>query len=242
MHGVLDIGHAPHRVALGIDIRERGFLQGFSRFLKLFKKERIPYRILFLDASDYALLQRFSETRHRHPLGFRLSRAIHEERKKLREIKALADKVIDTSGMALGELKEVLSGALELRKAREMSLAVLSFGYKYGIPLDADLVMDVRFLPNPNYQKSLRHRTGLHAPVRRFVLKHPWAKTFLNSFLKLLRSTLPWYIREGKSYLTLAVGCTGGRHRSVSIARAIAQALRQDGYAAREFHRDIDRV
>lgn len=229
------------RVALGIDIREGKFLKDLARSLRSLRHKGFAYRILFLDASDRAVVQRFSETRHRHPLGTNVLAAVKKERKILTDIKAISDKVIDTSQMTLGELKETLSEALELRHTQEMNLSVVSFGYKYGLPMDADLVMDVRFIPNPNYVPTLRPRNGLDASVRRYVLGQAASRDFLSRYVGLVRSILPHYIREGKSYLTIAVGCTGGRHRSVCITHYLVRQLEQGGYAVREFHRDIHR-
>lgn len=229
------------RVALGIDIREGQFLRDLSHALATLRKKGFEYRILFLDAADRVVLQRFSETRHRHPLGTNITTAIKQERKILTEIKALADKVIDTSQMTLGELKETVSQALELKRTREMSLSIVSFGFKYGVPLDADLVMDVRFMPNPNYVPRLKPRSGLDPAVRRYLLEFPATREFLTRYSGLIRSLLPQYIREGKSYLTIAIGCTGGRHRSVYVTQHLAQELHKGGYAVREFHRDIQR-
>ena len=229
------------RVALGIYIREGRFLKDLESSLGVVRDKGFDYRILFLDASDRAIVQRFSETRHRHPLGANIIEAVKLERKLLLDIKAMADKVIDTSGMTLGELKETLSMALELHGTKEMNLSVVSFGYKYGLPLDADLVVDVRFMPNPNYEPKLKSKCGLDRPVQNFLLRLPQATDFLARFAALLRSLLPHYIREGKSYLTVAVGCTGGRHRSVFVTHYLSKALQKDGYAVREFHRDIHR-
>ena len=203
------------RVALGMDIREGRLLKGLPATLKRLKERGIDYRVLFLDAADTAVVQRFSETRHRHPLGMKIAEAIHKERKQLLPIKEIADKVIDTTGMTLGELKEALSQTLELTRTREMTLSIVSFGYKFGLPMDADIVMDVRFLPNPNYVRRLRRLTGLNASVQHYILGQPAARKFLDEYLKIIKNLLPQYVREGKSYLTLAVGCTGGHHRSV---------------------------
>ncbi len=233
--------NGPTRVALGIDIREGKFLKDLESSLGIMHDKGFDYRILFLDASDRVIVQRFSETRHRHPLGVNIVESMKEERKILLDIKAMADKVIDTSGMTLGELKETLSMALELQGTKEMNLSVVSFGYKYGLPLDADLVMDVRFMPNPNYEPKLKHKTGLDKAVQNYLLKLPVAVDFLKRFGDMLRAVLPQYIREGKSYLTVAVGCTGGHHRSVFVTHHLAKALQQEGYAVREFHRDIHR-
>ncbi len=229
------------RVALGMDIREGKSLEALPEQLKRLKEKGVEHRVLFLDASDDAVIHRFSETRHRHPLGIKLGEAIKEERRILLPLKEIADKVLDTSKMTLGELKEAISQTLELTRTREMTLSVVSFGYKYGIPLDADIVMDVRFLPNPNYVPALRKQTGLQAGVQRYILGQPAARKFLDSYLSLIEELLPQYIREGKSYLTIAIGCTGGRHRSVFITRYLAQKLRGGGTPIQEFHRDVDR-
>ena len=227
------------RVALGVDIREGKFLAGLPAILKRLKTRGVAHRILFLEASDAVVIRRFSETRHRHPLGKKVDQAIREERRRLLPLKEIADKVIDTTTMTLGELKERLSETLELTRAREMSLNVVSFGYKYGLPMDADIVIDVRFLPNPNYMPRLRRLTGLHALVQSHILRQPIARRFLNDYLHLVNALLPHYVREGKSYLTIAVGCTGGRHRSVFVARYLARKLRLSGHSIQEFHRDI---
>lgn len=229
------------RVALGIDVREGKFLKDLEASLGVVRDKGFDYRILFLDAADRAIVQRFSETRHRHPLGTNIVEAVRQERKILLDIKAIADKVIDTTGMTLGELKETLSMALELQGTKEMNLSIVSFGYKYGLPLDADLVVDVRFMPNPNYEPKLKKFSGLDRAVQSYLLRQPSATDFLAKFLDMLQALLPHYIREGKSYLTVAVGCTGGRHRSVFVTQHLAKSLQRDGYAVREFHRDIHR-
>lgn len=227
------------RVALGMDIREGRSIESLPSILKRFKAGGLEHRVLFLDAADSAVIQRYSETRHRHPLGKKIDEAIREERKRLLPIKEIADKVIMTTGMTLGELKEKLSETLELTRTREMTLAILSFGYKYGLPMDADIVIDVRFLPNPNYIPRLRKLTGLNGGVARYILGQPVARKFIADYLKLITGLLPHYVREGKSYLTIAVGCTGGRHRSVFITHHLAQKLRGSGHPIQEFHRDV---
>ncbi len=228
-------------VALGVDIRGGEFLSGFADSIAKMRARGWNCRILFLDASDKVVVQRFSETRHRHPLGKDIPQAIRDERKGLLDIKGMADKIIDTSRLTLGELKERLSVAMERKHTQEMSLSVVSFGYKFGIPLDADLVMDVRFMPNPNYRPNLKGKTGLDKSVQAYIRRQPFAKEFLRQFGRLVRSLLPHYIREGKSYLTIAIGCTGGRHRSVYVTRSVARELSKSGYVVREFHRDIGR-
>ena len=226
-------------VALGIDIREGRFFKDFIRTLDNLGKLGLDYKIIFLDASDAVLMQRFSETRHRHPLGKNIAAAVKEERRILCDLKARSNKVIDTSRLTLGELKEILSGTLELRHTAEMKLSVISFGYKYGMPLDADIVMDVRFLPNPYYVPSLKAKTGLDAAVGRYLREKPGFKNFLSGYTEQIKNLLPLYIKEGKSYLTIAIGCTGGRHRSVYIAGEMAKRLAAGGFSVSEYHRDI---
>jgi UPF0042 nucleotide-binding protein len=227
------------RVALGMDIREGRSIEALPAILERLKAKGLEHRILFLDAADSAVIQRYSETRHRHPLGKKIDEAIREERRRLLPIKEIADKVIMTTGMTLGELKEKLSETLELTRTREMTLAIVSFGYKYGLPMDADIVIDVRFLPNPNYIPRLQKLTGLNSGVARYILAQPVARRFIADYLKLITGLLPHYVREGKSYLTIAVGCTGGRHRSVFITHHLAQKLRGSGHPIQEFHRDV---
>lgn len=226
-------------VALGIDIREGRFFKDFIRTLDNLGKLGLDYKIIFLDAADAVLMQRFSETRHRHPLGKNIAAAVKEERRLLTDLKARANKVIDTTKLTLGELKEILSSTLELKRTAEMKLSVISFGYKYGMPLDADIVMDVRFLPNPYYVPALKAKTGLDAAVGRYLVNKPGFKTFLSGYTEQIKNLLPLYIKEGKSYLTIAIGCTGGRHRSVYIAGEMAKKLASSGFSVSEYHRDI---
>jgi UPF0042 nucleotide-binding protein len=207
--------------------------------LREMKAKGLDIHVLFLDASDEALVRRFSETRHRHPLGGKVGDAVKQERRLLAPIKGAADKVIDTTHLTLGELKEKISETLGLTRTREMTLQVVSFGYKNGAPIDADIVMDVRFIPNPHYVAALRRKTGLDEAVQKYILAQPIARRFLHDWLKLIAKLLPHYVREGKSYLTIAVGCTGGQHRSVFVTRWLAQNLRSSGHPVQEFHRDI---
>jgi RNase adapter protein RapZ len=227
------------RVALGMDVREGRPLTTLPPLLRELKSQGLQLSVLFLDAADEAIVRRFSETRHRHPLGGKVAEAVRQERRLLAPLKGSADKTIDTTNLTLGELKEKISETLGLTRTREMTLQVVSFGYKNGIPLDADIVMDVRFLPNPHYAPGLRRLTGLDAKVRRFILAQPIALRFLRGWLSLINKLLPHYVREGKSYLTIAIGCTGGRHRSVFCTRWLAQHLRSSGHPVQEFHRDI---
>jgi UPF0042 nucleotide-binding protein len=229
------------RAALGMDVREGKLLAALPPLLKEMKARGLEVHVLFLDATDESIVRRFSETRHRHPLGGKIADAVKSERRLLAPIKGAADKVIDTTHLSLGELKEKISETLGLTRTREMTLQIVSFGYKNGAPMDADIVMDVRFLPNPHYQPGLRVKTGLDEPVQKYILKQPIARRFLKDWLKLISELLPHYVREGKSYLTIAVGCTGGRHRSVFCTRWMAQKLRSSGHPVQEFHRDISR-
>ncbi|MBI4371245.1 MAG: RNase adapter RapZ [Elusimicrobia bacterium] len=230
---------AMDRVALGMDVREGSLLAVLPQLLRRLRAKGLPLRVLFLDASDETIVRRFSETRHRHPLGGKIGDAVRRERALLSGLKGAADKVIDTTDLTLGELKEKLSETLGLRGTQEMTLQVVSFGFKHGLPLDADIVMDVRFLPNPHYVPRLRGLTGLDRGVQRYVLAQPVTRRFLEDWRRLIERLLPHYVREGKSYLTIAVGCTGGRHRSVFCTRWLAQRLRRAGHPVQEFHRDV---
>ncbi len=227
-------------VALGIDVRAGKSLGSLDGVLNGIKKRAIRYRIIFFTANDSTLLQRYSETRRRHPLGKRIIEAIARERRLMEPVLSLADQEIDTSYLTLGELKEILARELHVSTDRKLSVSLQSFGYKYGLPLDADLVMDVRFLPNPNYVRSLRSKTGQDAAVRKYVKSQKLYREFMERMIDIVDFLLPHYIREGKSYLTLAMGCTGGRHRSVVCAESIAQYLKRNKYSVQVYHRDID--
>jgi len=237
----LEIGGKLKNVALGIDIRAGESISSLDKVLAEIRKKKIPYRSIFFTANDSTLLHRFSETRRRHPLGKRVLEGIQKERRLMAKVLALADKEVDTSYLTIGELKEILAREMEVSPVKKMTISLLSFGYKYGIPLDADLVMDVRFLPNPNYVPSLRSKTGQDAAVKRYVRRQVAYHEFFVRFSKLVDFLLPNYISEGKSYLTLAVGCTGGRHRSVCVAESMAQYLHNRKFAVQIYHRDIDR-
>ena len=235
-------GRPLQRVALGMDIREGGFLRDFLGTVEQLKKQGVDCKIVFLEADDRTLQRRFSETRRRHPLGTSVQAGIHQERKQLLQIKELADKIIDTTNFTLAELKQRIRELLDARDAHsDMQLSVVSFGYKYGLPVDSDLVWDVRFMPNPNYKQRLRDKTGLDAAVRHYVLATPQARRFGKKFFEIVTESLPHYIEEGKSYLTIAIGCTGGRHRSVVMAEELADYLKKRKFKVRIHHRDIDR-
>lgn len=233
-------GQSLAKVALGIDVREGKFFHGLARSLHEFKARSINTWILFLDSDNATLLRRFSETRRKHPLGRGVLEGIHEERKRLREIRAEADKIIETSHLTLSELKEIVASSLPTTTDRTLHISLYSFGYKYGIPGDADMVWDVRFLPNPNYVPSLHRKTGLSKGVRKFLMQQKSSRRFLPKFFSLVNECLPQYIKEGKSHLTIAIGCTGGRHRSVTIAEMLASYLRKKRYPISIHHRDLD--
>jgi UPF0042 nucleotide-binding protein len=202
-------------------------------------------RMLFLDASDTALVKRYDATRRKHPLDGEapgLVEAIQLERDLLEPVKTAADLVIDTTELNVHQLKSKLLAAFdEAGEGHRLQIAVESFGYKHGLPIDADIVMDVRFLPNPHWEDALRPLTGHDPAVRDFVLERAQASDFLDRFEGLMLSLLPSYEVEGKSYLTVAVGCTGGRHRSVAVTEELASRLRDHGYAVRIGHRDLSR-
>jgi UPF0042 nucleotide-binding protein len=199
--------------------------------------------MLFLDAADDVLIRRYEGTRRRHPFpGDSVAAAIAVERREMESIRSAADVVVDTSEMNVHELRARLVEIFE-REVKETPFTIqfMSFGFKHGVPLDADMVLDVRFLPNPHWQEGLRELTGLDEPVRTYVLSQPEAKDFLGLLDELFSFLLPLYRKEGKSYLTIAVGCTGGRHRSVVLAEELAEATRSRGYAPVVHHRDLSR-
>jgi RNase adapter protein RapZ len=202
-------------------------------------------RMLFLDASDNALVKRYDATRRKHPLDGEadgLVEAIALERRLLEPVKAAADLVIDTTEMNVHQLKAKLLAAFDdVGDSNRLQVAVESFGFKHGLPIDADIVMDVRFLPNPHWDEALRPLTGHDPAVRDFVLERSQANEFLDRFEGLLLSLLPAYAVEGKSYLTIAIGCTGGRHRSVAVTEELARRLREHGHSVRTGHRDLSR-
>jgi len=202
-------------------------------------------RMLFLDASSEVLVKRYDATRRKHPLDGEapgLVEAIDLERELLQPVKSAADLVIDTSGLNVHELKAKLLAAFEeATDGQRLQIAVESFGFKHGLPIDVDMVMDVRFLPNPHWEEALRPLTGHDPAVRDFVLERAQASDFLDRFEGLMVSLLPSYEAEGKSYLTVAIGCTGGRHRSVAVVEELARRLRGHGYAVRTGHRDLTR-
>jgi UPF0042 nucleotide-binding protein len=206
------------------------------------RQRGIKVRTLFLEASDEVLIRRFEGTRRRHPAGRKgVTEAIGAERERLGPIRVMADLIVDTSDLNVNQLRERLVDLFVDDAAETMQISVMSFGFKHGLPLDVDNVFDVRFLPNPNWVEELKDRTGLDPAVKEYVFGQPEAVDFARRVDGLLTFLLPFYIKEGKSYLTLAIGCTGGRHRSVALAEDLAHRLRGHGYAPSVYHRDIAR-
>lgn len=233
------------QVALGIDIRSGEELPQLADVLGNWRVNRVPYEILFLDSSDEILIKRYKETRRSHPLAGhgRVDGGIRLERKKLAFLKEQADVILDTSQLLTRELRSELEKIfVEDRQYKNLFITVLSFGFKYGIPADADLVFDVRFLPNPYYVESLRNHTGEEAPVQAYVRRGGTADAFLEKLYDMLEFLIPNYVQEGKNQLVIAVGCTGGKHRSVTIAGALYQHLsRHEEFGIKIEHRDIDK-
>ncbi len=229
--------------AIGIDVREKDFP---SRFPALFAELRAGGRaieMLFLDASNQTLVRRFSETRRPHPLArgvTPLIDGIRRERSELGEVRKLADRVIDTSDYTVHDLRQAVERLYaEGTAGRPMVITIVTFGYKFGVPFDLDLMFDLRFLPNPHFIPELRPHTGEDAGVRAYVMEQPGSEEFLSRLLGFLTYLLPRYKSEGKSYLTIGFGCTGGRHRSVTLSLLVAEQLRQQGYDVTVKHRDI---
>jgi len=228
------------KVALVVDIREAGFAKEFPLVLRVIQEKVQPY-LIFLEASDEVLFKRFSESRRPHPLASKKSvrEGIALERKRLAKIKNLSDEVLDTSHTNLAELKEILTRQFLRKKGLSLQIVVVSFGYKYGIPLDSDLVFDTRFLPNPHYVDNLRDKTGKNLKVKEYVLQAKETQSFLIRLLRFVDYLIPKFEIEGKSYLTVAVGCTGGKHRSVVLADRLKDHLKDRKYRVRTYHRDI---
>ena len=229
------------RAAIVVDIREG---EALKKFPAIFKKIRrmVPARLIFLEADDDTIVRRFSETRRPHPLGTEQSVAasVEHEREELGPIRALAEVIVNTSKFNVHELRDAISEKFRGdRDESKIRIDVTSFGYRYGVPTDSDLVFDVRFLPNPNYIPEFKKLTGKHPGVARYIRSFPQTAEFLDRISELLLYLLPHYMREGKSYLTIAFGCTGGRHRSVMIAAEMRKRLARAGYKLKETHRDM---
>lgn len=232
------------RIALGIDLREGLFLEAWPQVLAELRASGHHVEVLFLDATDEVLLRRFSETRRPHPLSGdgSVQEGIARERKALEEMRALADRVLDTSNVNVHHLKkEVEQYYSQSLGPHKLNLFFISFGYKYGIPHDADIILDARFLPNPFFVDELKGKSGLETDVEEFVLKREETRVFLDRLYSLLEFTLPQYEREGKSSLTLALGCTGGKHRSVVLIEELKKRLDGNRFRIHVKHRDLDK-
>ncbi len=234
------------RAVLVVDIRERQFLPHFSSIYRSLRKQRIPIKVLFFEADDQVLLRRFSETRRPHPLASRkndLPRAIEMEREELKEIRSLADLVVDTSEHSVHSLRKSLIDQFSAAEAPlEMRTTMISFGFKHGEPHGLDLLLDTRFLPNPYFVAELAHLSGRDPRVVKYLLEDAETRDTLDRFEGLLKFVLPRYQREGRSYVTIGIGCTGGRHRSVVVADELRRRLRKAGLKVRVTHRDVERV
>lgn len=230
------------RVAMVMDVRERTFLKEYPSIFKELKKKGQKIKILFLESSDEVLVRRFKETRRQHPLAEEGSvlEGIKKERSKLSDLRILASEILDTSNLTVHQLRKVVTQLFSrIPDRRRMTITLISFGYKFGIPHDADLVMDVRFLPNPFFVSELRSFSGNDKKVYNYVMKGNVAESFQKKFIALINFLIPQYEKEGKTYLTIGVGCTGGQHRSVSVINSLEKLLSKKKYLVRVVHRDL---
>jgi UPF0042 nucleotide-binding protein len=230
------------RAALLVDAREGVQLERLPPLLRHLQKDH-PITLVFIEANEDALLRRYSETRRPHPLGknYSVRESLRHERALMEPIRKLADVVIDSTQFNVHELRHFVTRRFKNPDTRPMLVSVVSFGFRYGVPSDADLVFDVRFLPNPHFVPRLRPYTGKDRKVRQYIRSFPQTGGFLRRIESLLAYLIPHYIREGKSYLTIAFGCTGGKHRSVMLAESVKQALEKRGYSTKVVHRDIEK-
>lgn len=232
------------KTAIVCDLRGGAFFSSLNEALSNLKAEGFQYEMLFLEASDKILVSRYKESRRRHPLSSHggILEGIQKERQQLEEIRGEAHKIIDTSNLTSRQLRQQIADLFgEDQGLGRLGVSVVSFGFKYGIPLDADLLIDVRFLPNPFYVEELRPLTGEHPDVQEYIFKNPVAQEFLDKYLAFLEYILPFYVKEGKRHLVIGVGCTGGQHRSVAIAERIGVFLTEHFYTMRVRHRDAVR-
>ena len=237
-------GQTSRRVALGVDVREGEYLSHLLDAIRELRTRGHAVEVLFLEASEEALVRRYHETRRRHPLAAEgnVLEGIRTERKAMSNLREIADRIVDTSGLTVHALKERLVELYVAPKARVgLTTSLVSFGFKHGVPFDADLVFDVRFLPNPHFVPALRALDGRDGRVREFIMKDAEAQEMLDHLKAFLKFLLPRYEREGKAYLTVAIGCTGGRHRSVTLAEELKRFLDDLGYAPSVVHRDLER-
>jgi len=228
------------RTALVVDIREPRFLTDFPGVFRAIRK-KVPVKLVFLEASDEALVKRFNETRRPHPLAPHrpILEGVRLERRRLGPIRALADEVVDTSGLNIYQLKDAIAERILRRRRPRIEVVLTSFGYKHGLPLESDLVFDTRLLPNPFYVDRLRNRSGKTPSVRRFVLDSPGTRPFLERLFRFVDFVLPRFAREGKTTVAIAIGCTGGKHRSVVVAEELRKHLQGGSAAVKIYHRDL---
>lgn len=231
------------KVALGLDVRADQAFEDVQKVLEKLKENGYAFEILFMEANDRTLLKRYKETRRMHPLSQdgRIEDGIKKERAVLNDIREKSDYVIDTSNLLTRELKEELNRIfIQNEEYNNLMVTILSFGFKYGIPADADLVFDVRFLPNPFYIDELKHKTGNDEEVQEYVMGFPEAHTFINKLTDMVQFLIPNYIKEGKYQLVIGIGCTGGKHRSVTLANKLYQNMKNNsGYGIKIAHRDV---
>ena len=232
------------RIALGIDIRERKFLDGYDRIFGSLEDAGYRFEIIFLETATEVLQRRYSQTRRLHPMApseALLLDAIRDEREQLQALRSRASRIVDTGTLSVHQLKALITRTYSLVSESELlSIQALSFGFKHGLPFEADLVMDVRFLPNPYFVEQLRDLDGCSPEVESWVLQSQVAREFIDEYTHLVLRLIPWYIQEGKRYLTIAFGCTGGKHRSVVLANQMGEKLREHQYSVSVFHRDIN--
>lgn len=236
-------GEGVHRLAAVVDVRGRNFFRDLEQVLDTLRDTGIPYRLVFLDADDTELVRRFDSSRRPHPLQGEgpLLEGLEAERQLLAPLKSRADEVIDTTNFSIHDLSRHMRGVIAGEGERPVMITVESFGFKHGVPLDADQVVDVRFLKNPYWVEELRHLTGRDEPVADYVMSQEGARHFAETYAELIDSAIPGYQRELKPFVTVAVGCTGGRHRSVAMSEHIAHALRERGHHVQVRHRDLGR-
>ena len=233
------------KIAMVMDVRERPFLKEYPEIFRELKAQGQDLTILFLESTDEVLVRRYNETRRQHPLAERgtVLEGIRKERELLSGLRTLADEIIDTSSLSIHQLRNLITQLFHpAGDARRMNIILTSFGYKYGVPADADLVFDVRFLPNPFFVSELRNLSGNERPVYDYVMNNEVARRFREKFFDLIAFLTPLYEQEGKSYLTICVGCTGGMHRAVSVINSLQSFLAGKGYQVRVIHRDLGKT
>ena len=230
-----------NKVVFVVDTRSREFFDNLIQILEDMDKKNLEYEMLFMDASDDAIIRRYKETRRRHPMApsSRISDGVAKERSRLESVRGKTTYLIDTSNMSKAELRDKIKLLFGKTEGNSMNISVLSFGFKYGMPMDADIVLDVRFLPNPFYVENLKHKSGSVAEVAEYIAEKPITQEFLKRLDNLVEFLIPQYVKEGKSQLVIAVGCTGGMHRSVFTAKHIFELISNNGYTVNLEHRDL---